>query len=451
MKSKNLASAAHIRRHWNTLCEKIGARYSGTKGEQQAADYIEGQFDRFGLQNVHQHRFEFPNCDFSRCTVRAGSSGGRMKRIKTALPFAFSPSTPGDPVKNVRGQLVYLQTGTDLDFTQPTRGRIGLLIGSLALSDQKIKHRLMRSGLKALLIVDSRLPVKWTTSAGAAPQWMDGYRLPTASIAYFDAHELVKQMPQTIEVMIKARIFPAMSQNVIGEIKGSRRPEEVIVISGHHDCVWGNVGADDNGSGVVFTLEMARIFSKRRPGRTLRFISYGVEEKLSVGSYLYMRSLSPRQRNQCVLAVNCDGGGTHVGSDMINVTGSAGLQKLADTVWRQCRHPATIKPLLCPYSDHFPLNICGIPSIWVFRPSMLGDGLWNLHSVYDNLDNVSTKVISRNINTTAVFIRKVADADRLPFKRGIDSQTMKEIRKMARREYRHPWSPNQFRYDNESR
>ena len=439
------ASAARIRRHWNVLCEEIGERYSGTEGEQRAADYIERQFRQLGLENVHQHRFEFPNWDFSRCAVRAGR-GGRLKRVATGRPFCYSVSTPP---KGVRGRLVYLQTGTDLDFRQQTRGRIGLLIGSLSLGDPQLKRRLIRAGLRGLLVVDARLPVAWITTAGCAAQWIDGYHIPTASISYFDAHDLVRSSadgPVTIHLTIKARTFPAMSQNVVGEVIGSDRADEIIAVSGHHDCVWGNVGADDNGSGVVFTLELARLFAGRRPRRTIRFISYGVEEKLSLGSYLYMRSLPPRERHRFILSVNADLIASTTGNDSVYVTGTASLEKVARECWMQCRHPATVERLICQYSDHFPLNICGVPSLWLTRPSMLGGGYWHLHSVHDNPENVSVRVISRTINTTRRFIAKVADAPRLPFKRGIDARVMREVRAMAKQEFRHPWSVGQFRY-----
>ena len=83
------ASPSHIRKHWSVLCEKIGFRYSGTPGEQRAADYIEQQFKRFGLTNVRQQTFDFPNWDFSKCMLRVGH-GRNLKRLGTALPFCFS-------------------------------------------------------------------------------------------------------------------------------------------------------------------------------------------------------------------------------------------------------------------------------------------------------------------------------------------------------------------------
>ncbi len=439
------ASHAHIRRHWDMLCNQIGRRYSGTDGEQRAADYIENQFRILGLSDIHQHQFEFPNWTYSSCAVQVGR-GKRSRKVTTARPACFSRSTTA---KGVRGKLVYLQSGGELDFKQNLRGKIGLLIGSLSLGNDEVKRRLLRSKLAGLLTVDDRIPYGWTITAGWAPQWVDGFDIPSASIAYLDAVHLVRLIqnePLDVHITIKAKTFAATSQNVVGQITGSTRPNQVIVVSGHHDCVWGNVGADDNASGVVFTLELARLFAYRRPRRTIRFISYGVEEKLSIGAYLYMRSLSQKQRKQCLLAINADAIATCAGTDVLNVTGTAGLEKLVRNCWRRHGHEANICRTVTPYSDHFPLNICGTPSIWLSRPSIMTDGYWTLHSVHDNLDNVSSSVISKTINTTAKFLDQVVTAPRLPFRPTIDPQVMAQVRAVAKQAYRHPWSPDKFRY-----
>ena len=446
MPTSNRASPARIDRHWRVLCDDIGCRYAGSPAEQQAADYIESQMRRFRLNNIHQHRFAFPNWDFSRCTLRVGRKRP-TRRITTARPFVYSTSTPPG---GVQGRLVYLQSGMPLDFDQPLSGRIGLTMGGLALGDESVAKRIVRSGLKALLAVDSRTASDWPTSNGAAPQWMKGYHVPMCGLSYMDAVKLVESLeigPLQVHLAIQSRSFPARSQNVIGEIPGRDRPDQVIVVSGHHDSVWGIVGADDNGSGVIFVLELARLLARRRPRRTIRFISYGVEERLSVGSYLYMRSLKARERKQIVLALNADGGGSAVGTDVVMVTGTTRLEKLAKEIWDKRRHPAEIRRDLSPYSDQFPLNIAGVPSVWVTRPNIGSHGHWTLHSVHDNRDHVSPAVLARTIDTAAALLDRVADAPRLPLQRRIDTPLMCEVKKVARREYRHPWSPESFDYE----
>jgi hypothetical protein len=441
--AKAAADKNTINRHWNMLCETIGRRYSGTSGEQRAADYIEDQLRGFGAKNVEQQPFEFPNWDYSKCELAVGS-GGKKRRITTSIPMNFSVSTPA---KGIRGPIVYLQNGSEFDFKADLRGKVGLLIGSLALGDPAMKQRLIDSKLAALLAVDARIPFHWKVTLGAAPQWMDGYTVPTVGIPFMEAARIVRELPQQAEIRVQARTFPAMSQNVVGEIVGREKPDEVIVVSGHHDAVMGITGANDNASGVIFTLEMARLFSSRRPKRTIRFISYGVEEKLSVGAYLYMRSLGRRGAERVVFVLNADSVASAVGEDVAIVTGNRGLERYTKAHWDSCGHPVTISREVVIYSDHFPLNVQGVPSVFLSRPTTGTGSYWTLHCKHDNLENVSMESMARCVETSAKFLGKIASAPRLPFARKIDPDLAKTVRSEARAKYSHPWSPKSFDYE----
>lgn len=430
------ADRRNIQKHWHVLCGQIGRRYAGTPGEQKAADYIEGHFRKLDLSNVHQHRFEFPNWKFSKCEVRAGRN-----RVRSARPLCYSRPTPS---RGLTGDLVYLETPYDLE--RNLSGKIGLLIGSLSLGDAAFREKLIKTRLKGLLSVDARVPHGWTISQGAAPQWMEDFAIPTMGVSYSDGYDLVKRRPIKVTMRIEAETFPAMSQNVIGEVRGTMEPEQVIVVSGHHDAVWGITGADDNASGVVFLAELARLFAGKRPRRTLRFISYGVEERLSVGAYMYMRSLSRAEQEKIVLAVNADTIASPVGEDQVYISGDRRLARHVQACWSKRKHHLELVPELCPYSDHFPLNICGIPSLWLTRPSVAHGGYWTLHSTHDNISNVSLDVIARTIGTTAAFLKDVAGAPRLPFARRLGQDIMRDVRRVARREYSHPWNPAKYRY-----
>jgi len=67
-------------------------------------------------------------------------------------------------------------------------------------------------------------------------------------------------------------------ENVEAEVRGSRRPDEIMVIGAHYDSVQGSPGANDNASGVAAVLALARAFAKTAPARTLRFVSFTNEE-----------------------------------------------------------------------------------------------------------------------------------------------------------------------------
>ena len=443
MSTQLRSSKSKIQRHWHALCRQIGHRTAGSRGERRAADYIEDCLHQLKLDHVGRHSFDFPNWASSACELKAGPT--RPDRsIRSARASVYSVSTPP---AGVRGPLAYLQSGSPLDFAQPLKGRIGLLIGSLALADENVKRRLMRSGLKALVNVDTRVPFAWPTSNGSAPQWVRGFRLPMAGIAYLDAIRLVEQIPLSAHLTIEARRFPDTSHSVMGEVVGRTRPEEVILVSGHHDCVDENVGADDNGSGVIFMLELARLLSRQCPRRTVRFISYGVEERLSVGSYQYMMSLTRAEQRRIVLAVNADSVSSAVGTDDVLVTATPDLDRLVRRVWQGRKHAARISSSVHGYSDHFPFNIAGVPSVSLGRRSIEGGSSWQLHSRHDNLDHVSADVLARTIDTAAVLLNRVAGASTLPFRRSIAPKLAREVATFARDTYRHPWSAKGFDYN----
>jgi Zn-dependent M28 family amino/carboxypeptidase len=95
-------------------------------------------------------------------------------------------------------------------------------------------------------------------------------------------------------------------RNLDAEIPGTTRPEEIVIIGAHYDCVVGTPGANDNGSGVAAMLALARRFCRQRSDRTLRFAAFVNEEPPyfqtdEMGSRVYARRC--RQREEKVTAM----------------------------------------------------------------------------------------------------------------------------------------------------
>lgn len=87
--------------------------------------------------------------------------------------------------------------------------------------------------------------------------------------------------------------------NVFVEIRGSSRPDEIVVIGAHYDAVEDTVGADDNASGVAGMLALARRFAAAKPARTLRFVAFANEEPPhfqteAMGSWQYAKRAHDR-------------------------------------------------------------------------------------------------------------------------------------------------------------
>lgn len=94
--------------------------------------------------------------------------------------------------------------------------------------------------------------------------------------------------------------------NLEAEKLGTEKPNEIIVIGGHYDTAFSSPGANDNGTGAVATLELAKIFANQSPKRTIRFVEFTNEEPPffwteEMGSFVYARQL--RQQNEKVVAM----------------------------------------------------------------------------------------------------------------------------------------------------
>ncbi len=426
-----------IAKHLDVLCNQIGNRYSGSRGERLAAEYMAENMRKLGLA-VEIQTFKFPNWRPRKIKATL-IKNGKEKSISNVGPFLYSPSTKKG---GVTGNVVYIESHHPSIFKKRNmKGKIGLSIGAFEIASPEIAGRIMDSGLEGMMTVDDRIPFPWRVPVGQAPQWSQNYSLPTVAVPYLKAIELVKQLPARARLEITAWTGVEESRNVIAEVQGNKYPDQVIVVSAHTDSVLYNTGADDNASGCVFVLELARFLAGQRPARTVRFISYGVEEKLSVGAYLYMRSLKGDEVEKIVFCLNADSIGGRIGQNMALCTGTPELREYLERKFSELDYPGETRDEVNPYSDHFPLNIRGVPSVWVSRLSLFRASYWTLHSVHDNIDNISVDVCAETISTYGTILAEMASRPTIPFPRKISPKQKQEVKKVAKESYRHPWNP----------
>jgi aminopeptidase YwaD len=119
--------------------------------------------------------------------------------------------------------------------------------------------------------------------------------------------------------------FPLRSQqggngtghNLIVTRPGSKPDAPILVFGSHYDTVANTVGASDNGSGTVTTLELGRVLFKRFPDYELRFISFSGEEIGLIGSFYYASKLSPAEKKRVIAFLDIDAVG--VGDRLVAV------------------------------------------------------------------------------------------------------------------------------------
>ena len=404
--------------------ERMGIRFAGTDKERQAADWIEGRLKKLGLENVHQQ--EFPCLSFSRASQRLRvRMGSRWRRVECEV-VAHSTSTPRE---GLRADLVFLEKVPDtLDECREAMGDKAVLVFNSELFDPSRFPRAMEAKPAALIVVDDRFPNDWTVAVGLPRSWVDHITCPMVNVSHADAWGIVKSGARRIRLRLETKVFEALSTNIIGEIPGKGSCGEVIVISGHHDTVINSSGADDNLTGVASVLELARVFAGTRPGRTLRFISFGAEEQLSEGAKQYVLSAKNLKGVQFVL--NTDAIGGWMGRTEIYWTGSGELGKLLQVVSSDTGLPAHLREEISPFSDHFPFHLAGVPGVWYYRPTYQAARHYH-HSRLEGMDVLSPEVLERTCRHQAVLLERLAFADELPLDSTIPASKTEELRKLG--------------------
>jgi hypothetical protein len=122
------------------------------------------------------------------------------------------------------------------------------------------------------------------------------------------AQRLVDQLSQ-MGYQVERQQYQARQQifeNLIVEIPGQQRSSEIIVVGAHYDTAYDAPGANDNGSGVAATLELARLYQGQKPLRTLRFVFFTNEEppfhwQDDMGSLVYAKRC--REQQEKILAM----------------------------------------------------------------------------------------------------------------------------------------------------
>jgi hypothetical protein len=239
--------------------------------------------------------------------------------------------------------------------------------------------------------------------------------------------------------LAEARV--ATTENIVGLVEGSdpKLKEEVVIVSAHHDhdgLVGGDIyaGADDDGSGTVCVLEMARALAaaERRPRRSVLFASWGAEEKGLLGSRFYtFRPLVPLERTAAILQLDMVGRDEtprdeeerlrFAGRDtrnMVNLLGTqhspefrALLGRLNEGLALDLDYKADldVEEVFFTRSDHWPFALKDVPSLF-FSTGLHPD----YHTPADTPAKINYEKMGRIARLVYRSLWEIADAERRP-------------------------------------
>lgn len=412
--------------HWLSWSARaIGHRLTGSAQGARAEAAADSLFRVGGLPSVS--RFPFRAQAWSRGTVRLTIGDGKGYWHVSAVALANTPLAA-----QVEAPLVDAGNGLaeDLDaLGHRIKGAAVLInIGLVAPAEgQRNLHRSEKAklaidrGAAALVFVNQAEGHVLLTGTAS----IDGALIPVpaACIASEDGRSLRAALSEgallsaRLEMMNTSAVVEA--SNIIAELPGSTRPEEVIVVGGHLDCWDLATGATDNGLGSFSILDMARAMAGMpfRPERTIRFVLFMGEEQGLLGSRAlveHYRATGELARIRCM--VNLDMSGNPQGFGVGGPSGWADLLRA---------HCAAIKGLdsaafagrvseeVWLHSDHQPFLLAGVPVIYPL--SDLGKHVYGCyHSSCDDIHLVEPQAMVNNARFVGALLYLLAAEPQLP-------------------------------------
>ncbi len=297
------------------LTDTIGNRLSGTPALDRAIAWAAAEMKRDGLENVHTEKAMVPRW------VRGSESADIVSPAAQAIAMLGLGDSVGTAPDGVQAEVLVVHGFDDLDaHAAQARGRIVLFNVPFTTYGETVRFRsagpsrAARHGAVATLVRAVGPAGLRTPHTGALNYAPDAPKIPAAAIAAEDADRLQRfadrgQRP-IVRLKMDAHFDPDVeSANVVGEIRGREKPEEIVVVSGHLDSWDVGAGATDDGGGCVVAWEALRIMKKlnMRPRRTVRVVLWTNEENGGRGGLAY-RDQHRAELARHVLMIESDGG-----------------------------------------------------------------------------------------------------------------------------------------------
>ena len=399
------------------LCDRIGNRLSGSPSLERAVAWAASQMKDDGLVNVVTPRVKVPHW------VRGNESAALVEPVARSLTMLGLGGSVATPKKGITAEVVIVSSFEELE----KKGRAGVE-GKIVLFNVPFEgysrtvvyrtsgpSRAARLGAVATL-VRSVTPVSLQSPHTGALEYTEGLpKIPAAAVTIEDALLIQRLVdagnPVSVHLEMEARTLPdADSANVIGDIPGREKPDEIVVIGGHIDSWDVGSGAQDDGSGIITALEAAHIIHQLglHPRRTLRVVFWTNEENGGAGGLAYREWIGADIRNH-VAAIEMDGGAEKPAGFGISSPGDSPVAlarvreigKLLERIDAGYIQPGG------GGADIAPLMRDGVPGLAV-RTSGTRYFDWH-HSRADTTDKVRPEDLRANIAAMAVMAYILAD------------------------------------------
>ncbi len=428
------------------LTDEGGGRVTGTPEMAKAVQWGVAGFRAAGV-DVHTEKYTLPLTwkeGATRIAITAPASDGAVLR---AVSEGWGPGTPRD---GLEATVVDIDDGTDADFA-----RAGNLRGAILLAHSEIGSswadlfkeylrppgiidRAVKSGAAAILWTGARERLLLYRHTNSLAGEID--KIPQAVVAREDALRLARLVaanPGKVRVRLAMPNEiggPAEQENVVGEIRGYEKPDEVVILGAHLDSWELGTGALDNGCNAALVIEAARAIKVTGlvPKRTIRFILFTGEEQGTLGSFAYVKAHAAELDKIRGVIIFDSGSGRVSGYSLGGRRDTeAGLRQILKPLdaWGATEHTNDASF----GTDNFDFLLEGVPTFVANQE--ISNYLANYHAASDTFDKVDQRELKLNAVIAALTAWGIAgrteplgkrltraELDTLVKKTGLDEQ-----------------------------
>jgi len=271
--------------------------------------------NRDGLENVHTEKVMVPHW------VRGEENLELKSPVSHKLAMLGLGNSAGTPPEGITAEAVVVRNFEELDaLGDKVRGKIVVYNAPFTTYEATVPYRIngpsraAKHGAVAAIVRSVTPSSLHTLHAGSLEYLEDQPKIPAAAVT-IECAELLQRLQERDEhphlrLTMGAMFLPdAESANVIAEIKGREKPDEVVLIGGHIDSWDVGAGAHDDGGGCIVSWETIRLLKALglRPRRTIRVVLFTNEENGVRGGNGY-RDAHRTELTNHVLAIESDFG-----------------------------------------------------------------------------------------------------------------------------------------------
>jgi carboxypeptidase Q len=297
------------------LTDRIGHRLSGSSNLERAVTWAVAEMKGDGLDNVRAEKVMVPHW------VRGEESLEMLSPLAQKLSMLGLGNSVGTPAEGVSADAVVVGNFAELDaLGERVRGKIVVYNAPFTSYGATVQYRLngasraARYGAVAALVRSITPTSLQTPHTGAMNYDPQQAKIPVAAIAIEGAEMLQRTYDRgdriTLRLKMEAKFLPdAESANVIAELKGTERPDEIVLIGGHYDSWDVGQGAHDDGGSCIAAWEAIRLLKELgfRPRRTIRVVLFTNEENGLRGGNAY-RDAHRAELSKHIIAIEADSG-----------------------------------------------------------------------------------------------------------------------------------------------